>query len=1072
MAIQIKNKYLKRLLKKTEVITKKTGGSSTIEKVIKGGGPCPDNIQTVLNNRAQELFTIALIKQVADAIPSESERGRRRHKRRGKIEGISTLAPKIKALVNLIPTDINDDKFITIADVARITIDDSTDQTTMDKPNIPIQYYNIDKNATDEDDIKTGIVKWTTDGNEKMFKGKFKMADDGEPTWIAGTFYEKGETQNSIFNGVVIDIPEGPVAAVRPAVIPAVIPADIQESKSVVIPEQCKQESDIQVNKTVVKTDNQSSIMSRLLPDGIQSNVDITPSPEQQVYYYPPINPTGQRMNLTEEEDADFLSNILETLQEKEDADLEREAAELAAAQARLKSKFLTTDLTRRVQKLAPLGPGGSKLFNKRPLPSILDTSAQAAQQRLVEAQAQAQAQAREIVNPVEPEKVKNNLHHSITPGFTPSLLDYSPASVFPEAVDPNSGSLAPDLTKSIQSELQKPDAGPIVQDITSVGSDLPKTFTDSVTGELSNPVSVKGSEKAVDGNSTLSDDIIRGLTTALSVPSETVPDLSIHPSNDSSDNTVSEPSDLNKMIADSITTALNPGAVVKPEKVLSTVTENSVALSESISGAVVNTLQPGVPLLKKQELRSTLGLPSISTAPEALQKAVAESIVSSLSSSGTPAVAPEALQKAVAESIVSSLSSSGTLAVAAPAVAAPEALQKAVAESIVSSLSSSGAVVKPGVSETGLTNKVENSTELSKDTSGAIVSGLNSQQRMQELGVAVPVPIQEPEALQKAVDESIVSSLSSSDTLAPVSAPEPVSALKPVSVVPQEELQKTVTDSLTSSLSASGVTLPVAPAAPVVASEELQKTVTDSLTSSLSASAVTIPVAPVTPLVASEELQKTITKSLISSLVASSSAPSAAVVQSPVVPVVQSPVVPDFTSGFLLVCPSSMKVVSIFNHSTEKQIFAYDNNMSNSKLPSFTEGTIDMFIEQINKFIDQPNSCKESTTDINKDTLTTLFANGFMNGLLSKGSNTNKDTLTTLFANGFMNGLLSKGSNTDIDMDIKTNKDTLTTLFANGFMNGLLSKGSNTDIDMDKDKGILTTLFADGFIRALQPVV
>ena len=70
------------------------------------------------------------------------------------------------------------------------------------------------------------------------------------------------------------------------------------------------------------------------------------------------------------------------------------------------------------------------------------------------------------------------------------------------------------------------------------------------------------------------------------------------------------------------------------------------------------------------------------------------------------------------------------------------------------------------------------------------------------------------------------------------------------------------------------------------------------------------------------------------------------------------------------------------------------------------------------------------------------------------------------------MNGLLSKGSNTDIDMDIKTNKDTLTTLFANGFMNGLLSKGSNTDIDMDKDKGILTTLFADGFIRALQPVV
>jgi hypothetical protein len=138
------------------------------------------------------------------------------------------------------------------------------------------------------------------------------------------------------------------------------------------------------------------------------------------------------------------------------------------------------------------------------------------------------------------------------------------------------------------------------------------------------------------------------------------------------------------------------------------------------------------------------------------------------------------------------------------------------------------------------------------------------------------------------------------------------------------------------------------------------------------------------------------------------------------------------------------MKVVSIFNHIAEKQIFAYDNNMSNSKLPSFTEGTIDMFIQQIETLINAPNICKESTTDINKDTLTTLFADGFMNGLLSKGSNTNKDTLTTLFADGFMNGLLSKGSNTNIDM----NKD----------------KGINKDI--------LATLFANGFIRALQPVI
>jgi serine/threonine protein kinase len=117
------------------------------------------------------------------------------------------------------------------------------------------------------------------------------------------------------------------------------------------------------------------------------------------------------------------------------------------------------------------------------------------------------------------------------------------------------------------------------------------------------------------------------------------------------------------------------------------------------------------------------------------------------------------------------------------------------------------------------------------------------------------------------------------------------------------------------------------------------------------------------------------------------------------------SVVPPEFSGGFLLVCPSSMQVVSIFNDSKGKQIFAYDNNMSYNKFISFSKGTLDMFIKKIDEFIDAPMVCKESI-DTNTDALTTLFANGFMNGLLSKSSNTDKDTLTTLFANGFIRAL------------------------------------------------------------------
>ena len=108
-----------------------------------------------------------------------------------------------------------------------------------------------------------------------------------------------------------------------------------------------------------------------------------------------------------------------------------------------------------------------------------------------------------------------------------------------------------------------------------------------------------------------------------------------------------------------------------------------------------------------------------------------------------------------------------------------------------------------------------------------------------------------------------------------------------------------------------------------------------------------------------------------------------------------------EFTSGFLLVCPSSMKVVSIFNNNDVENIIAYDNNMSDNKYPSFNPGSIDEFIKQIDTFIKTPNICN------NKDILTTLFTYGFMNAI--QGNNKQSimsDPLTTLFTYGFMNAI------------------------------------------------------------------
>jgi hypothetical protein len=69
------------------------------------------------------------------------------------------------------------------------------------------------------------------------------------------------------------------------------------------------------------------------------------------------------------------------------------------------------------------------------------------------------------------------------------------------------------------------------------------------------------------------------------------------------------------------------------------------------------------------------------------------------------------------------------------------------------------------------------------------------------------------------------------------------------------------------------------------------------------------------------------------------------------------------------------MKVVAIFDHNKELgNTFVYHDNMSDGSLPSFTKGTINQFIDQINKLINKPMDGV-----IDSSALTNLFTSGFM---------------------------------------------------------------------------------------------
>ena len=182
MAIQIKNKYLKQLLKKTGIVLKKTdvslkktGGSSNTY-TIKGGDS--EHVKKIMTERAQELFTIALIKKASTKIPSK-----------GRFTKDTTHDKNIKNIESFVESMPKESK-------------DIPSFETKTYSNINIEYVSFYK---DDDDYETGILKWTNDKNYKMmFKGKFKLLDN-DVEYGTGIFYLNGNYLTSILHGVYID---------------------------------------------------------------------------------------------------------------------------------------------------------------------------------------------------------------------------------------------------------------------------------------------------------------------------------------------------------------------------------------------------------------------------------------------------------------------------------------------------------------------------------------------------------------------------------------------------------------------------------------------------------------------------------------------------------------------------------------------------------------------------------------------------------------------------------------------------------------------------------------------------
>ena len=218
MAIQIKNKYLQRLLKKTGVVSKKTGGSSNyIKNIIKGGGAkCSDPLTQALTKRADALFKLALIQSASSRIHDSSSSNSIFFE---SVSDASTPRVDIKQNIDNLVQNISDadfsyDLYTSDSSIETASTDSSLKSiivTTKEieievgdgegKKNIKLQYYyyNKDDDSDDPHAIRAGGIKW----DEYDYKGEFTM-DNGVPFFVAGKLTYQDGSVVYILNGEIV----------------------------------------------------------------------------------------------------------------------------------------------------------------------------------------------------------------------------------------------------------------------------------------------------------------------------------------------------------------------------------------------------------------------------------------------------------------------------------------------------------------------------------------------------------------------------------------------------------------------------------------------------------------------------------------------------------------------------------------------------------------------------------------------------------------------------------------------------------------------------------------------------
>jgi hypothetical protein len=217
MTIQIKNKYLKRLLKKTGVFSKKTGGSSNdIKNIIKGGGNCDIKLQTMLIDRANFLFKKVLITKANDKLFDNMSIFSSQPSTSGSFGSVisfrsfgSRSSQEIKSsideLLSLIDNgDFTENSAISQAVPPRVIKRKKNIRVGESEQQIVLKYYNFDSNDDDPNAIYTGVINWKIGDVENVFKGRYKM-NDGEPFFISGTLIRNNEEPIYILNHIAID---------------------------------------------------------------------------------------------------------------------------------------------------------------------------------------------------------------------------------------------------------------------------------------------------------------------------------------------------------------------------------------------------------------------------------------------------------------------------------------------------------------------------------------------------------------------------------------------------------------------------------------------------------------------------------------------------------------------------------------------------------------------------------------------------------------------------------------------------------------------------------------------------